>query len=319
MNKTSIEKLGSIVEHDKNLSEYTTFKLGGPCSEIIHCQSPFELEKAINYLNDLKREFILIGGGSNLVVSDSGLDCTVIRYVTKNKLIERASNDLIVAASVSLDELSLFACDQGLAGLVCTTGIPGTVGGAVVGNAGASGKQVGDVIKYVDVITLKGKKKRLSKEELGFTYRNSFLKETGDIVASVCFALEPCDSKSLLKDREEILIIRADKHPDINENPCAGSFFRNVEPTSSARRRQAAGWFLDEAGAYELKYGGAKVYPKHANIIIKGDDCISQDVYALSQRMQRLVKKKYDIDLIREVRFVGKFFGKPAEIKDIIW
>jgi UDP-N-acetylmuramate dehydrogenase len=320
MKKTSsLDKLGLIIEQDVNLSKYTTFQLGGPSLGLIHCSTPFELEKAITYLNDKNKKFIIIGGGSNLVVSDHGLDCYVIRYVTKTPLIERDGNNLIVSGSTKLDVLSLFAAQSGLAGLLCATGIPGTVGGAILGNAGAFGRQIGDVVKHVDVITFKGEKKRLTKEQLGFSYRNSILKQTKDIVVSVCLGLEICDEEILLADRGEVLNIRKEKHPDLKDNPCAGSFFRNIESTSNAGRRQAAGWFLEEAGAKNLKYGGAALFEKHANIIVKSENCTAQDVFALSQRMQRVVKKKFDLDLVREVRFVGEFFGKPSQEQDLIW
>ena len=128
------------------LAQYTTFQLGGPCRYLIECQTPEELQKAVRALAADKIPFILIGGGSNLVVSDQGIDDAVIRYDSPTPLIERHGNDLTVAACTSLDDLALFTIEEGLEGLIYTSGIPGTVGGAVVGNAGAWGKQVGDVL-----------------------------------------------------------------------------------------------------------------------------------------------------------------------------
>ena len=302
-----------------SLSDYTTFRLGGTCPVLLSCQTPDQLEQAIKHCNDANIQYILIGGGSNLVVSDQGTDRYVIRFVSPKPLIERREDDLIVSASTSLDALAKYAAENGLAGLGCTTGIPGTVGGAIVGNAGAFGRQIGDVVKWVRVIDSQGVKKEFLRADLGFTYRNSILKTTGDIVVSARLSLKPGDRTSLLNEREQILKTRSEKHPDLSVDPCAGSFFRNIEPTSDAGKRQAAGWFLDQAGGKDLACGGAKIYPKHANIIVKSENCRAQDVYELSEQMKQLAKDKFDLDLVREVRFVGKFDGMPGDITDIIW
>jgi UDP-N-acetylmuramate dehydrogenase len=301
------------------LSDYTTFRLGGVCRGLINCETPQELERVVRKLADDTAPFILIGGGSNLVVSDEGLDCYVIRYCAQKPLMKRVGNDLIVSGSTAFDELAKVSCDLGLEGAVFASGIPGTLGGAIVGNAGAFGKQVGDILKSVTAITRQGKKKILMNKDLGFSYRNSFLKETGDIVLSARFALRPGKKESLLKERQEILALRSSKHPDLKVFPCAGSFFRNIEPTSKAEKRQATGWFLEQAGGKDLKHGGAMVYEKHANIIVKGPQCKSQDVYELQKEMIRLVKQRFNLDLVREVRFVGKFEGMPKDVTEMIW
>jgi len=101
--------------------------------------------------------------------------------------------------------------------------------------------------------------------------------------------------------------------------PCAGSFFRNIEPTSKAGKREAAGWFLEQAGALDLSSGGAKVFEHHANMIYKSQGCRAQDVYELSTQMTKAVKDKFDLDLVREVSFVGKFNGMPKDVQGIIW
>ncbi len=307
------------IEKDVPLAQYTTFRLGASCAGIIHCQTPRQLEETIQGLIKEKKKFILIGGGSNLVVSDEPLDCYVVRYYTDKPLITLNGTDMTVSGSTQLDHLALFAAQQGLEGINCATGIPGTVGGAIVGNAGAWGKQIGDVLTSVELITPTGEKKTAHAADLHFTYRDSTLKKTGDIVVSAVLSLHKGDAKALLEERETILAERKSKHPDLRYEPCAGSFFRNIEPTSKAGKRQAAGWFLEKAGGKELKVGGAVIYPKHANIIIKSDGCRAQDVYELSLQMARIVKEKFNLDLIREVRFVGKFRNMPANVQETIW
>ncbi len=295
------------------LSQYTTFQLGGPCELLVDCATPQELQEAVKELNAKKIKFVLIGGGSNLVVSDQGLKTAVIRYVSSTPLIERQGDDITVAASTILDDLALFCVQEGLEGLNYTTGIPGTVGGAVVGNAGAWGRQVGDVLKSADILEANGHLKQVDHSYFRFQYRHSRLKETDEIVASVTFSLKSADPVSLARERAEILKKRAEKHPNLTTHPCAGSFFRNIEATSKAERRQAAGAFLEDAGGKDLKVGGAQIFDKHANIIVKGPQCTAQDVYDLHLKMIEIVKAKYSMELNREVRFVGPFRGIKQE------
>ena len=307
------------IEEHAPLEQYTTFRLGASCKGMAHCQTPQQLEETIRYLIKEKKRFILIGGGSNLVVSDEPLDCYVVRYYADKPVIEQNDTALAVSGSTQLDHLALFAAQHGLKGINYATGIPGTVGGAIVGNAGAWGKQIGDVLTSADLISPAGRKKTAQSADLHFTYRDSILKKTGDIVVSTVLSLQKGDVKALLEEREKILAERKSKHPDLRYEPCAGSFFRNIEPTSKAGKRQAAGWFLEEAGGKKLKVGGAVIFPMHANIIIKSNGCRSQDVHDLSLQMARIVKEKFDLDLVREVRFVGKFRGMPANVREIIW
>ncbi len=289
------------------LSAYTTFQLGGPCLCLLDCALPQELILAIRQLKRDHQPFLLIGGGSNIVVSDQGLDRTVIRYVSPTPLIERKGNQVKVTASTNLDDLAMFCVDQGLEGLNYTTGIPGTVGGAVVGNAGAWGRQVGDVLQAALILDENGETKTVGPDYFAFTYRHSRLKETKDILVTVTFDLAPGDPAALARERAEILRKRAEKHPDMALQPCAGSFFRNIEPTSKAQRRQASGWFLQEAGAKNLKVGGAYIFEDHANIIIKGPTGSAQDVHDLHLKMMEAVKNKFGLQLVREVRFAGRF------------
>lgn len=301
------------------LSEYTTFRLGGPCQILFDCQTPQQIEAVVQKLVSQKENFFLIGGGSNLVVSDQGISFPVIRYLSQQPLIERQENDLIISGSTLLDDAVGFALENSLEGLNYSSGIPGTVGGAIVGNAGAFGKQVGDYLKSVCLLTKDGVKREVSPAQLGFSYRHSNLKETGDMIVWARFGLTAGDQNKLRQERNEILQIRHEKHPNLETHPCAGSFFRNVEPTSKAERRQAAGFFLEQAGVKSFRVGGAAIFEKHANIIVKSNGCRAQDVYDLHLLMAKAVKQKFGIDLVREVRFVGKFQDGPSEMKGMIW
>jgi UDP-N-acetylmuramate dehydrogenase len=314
-----LEQFGAVVQNDAPLSDFTTFRLGGTCPAMVSCQTPDQIERTVQFLVSEKLPFLVIGSGSNIVVSDHGIDPYVVRYVSEKPIIERDGNDLIVSGGTLLDVLAQYAGEQGLEGLSDMNWIPGTVAGAVVGNAGAFGKQVGDVVKMVQALDAKGRKKELKASQLGFSYRYSDLKKTRDIVVSVRFSLWPGDKNTLQNRRDEVLKIRREKHPDLAVYPCAGSFFRNIEPTSKAGKREAAGWFLEQAGALRMNAGGARVFARHANMIYKSQGCRAQDVHDLSLLMAQAVKEKFGLDLVREVSFIGKFDGMPKNIKNIIW
>lgn len=320
MDYSTLKNLGVDIRENVNLCEFTTFQLGGICSRVLTCSTQVQLEAASIFLIENQISFLVFGGGSNLLVSDDGVPVTVLRFVSSKPLIEREGYELLVTASTSLDDLVLYAAQQGLQGLNYASGVPGTVGGAIVGNAGAFGKQIGDVVKSVLVITRQGQRKEISQQELSFTYRDSILKRTGDIVLKARMVMTPGNTVELLRERQEILMQRWEKHPDFKTYPSAGSFFRNLEPTSQAGRRQAAGWFLDQIGAKQMRVGGAKVFEKHANIIVKADEtCKAADVYQLSCLMAQAVKKMHELDLVREVRLVGRFDDVHFNPNHLMW
>lgn len=289
------------------LSDFTTFRLGGPCRGLVTCTTRLELRRAVEQLGEVGEPFVLIGGGSNLLVSDAGLDAHVVRYFSEKPLIARQGNDLTVQASTRLDDLAAFTVLNGLDGLICCTGIPGTVAGAIAGNAGAFGEQIGDRVVAVTVMDRNGIERELAAEELDFGYRRSALADTDAIVVSARLRLRPGDRERLRARRQEILALRASKHPDWTRIPTAGSFFKNIEPTSNAERRQAAGWFLEQAGAKSLRVGGARTFEKHANIIIAERGCTASDVLELSRQMAARVKERFGFDLHREVRLLGEW------------
>ncbi|MCO5044169.1 MAG: UDP-N-acetylmuramate dehydrogenase [Kiritimatiellae bacterium] len=289
------------------LSLYTTFRIGGPCRGLTTCETRAELRRAVEALGEVGEEFVLLGGGSNLLVSDAGVNQQVIRYFSEKPQIARQGNELVVQAATRLDDLASYAVQEGLDGLLCCTGIPGTVGGAIVGNAGAFGEQIGDRVLSVIAMDHHANEREIPGDELAFGYRQSRLQNTDSIVVSVRLRLRLGDRDRLRTRRQEILALRAAKHPDWQHTPTAGSFFKNIEPTSKAERRQAAGWFLEQAGAKALRVGKARPFEKHANIIVAERGCRAVDVLELSRQMAALVKEKFGIELHREVRLLGSW------------
>lgn len=291
------------------LANYTTFRLGGPCRGVFTCATPDELVHRVHALVEIAAPFVLIGGGSNLLVSDEGLDATVVRYVSDQPLVSREESRVFVTGSTSLDQLAEYAAAHGLDGLSCCTGIPGTVGGGIAGNAGAFGEQLGERLESVTLLDRNGHIREAQPGELGFAYRRCLLQQTGDIVVSAVLRLGAADPGHLLQRRQEILALRASRHPDWRQIPTAGSFFKNIEPTSRAEKRQAAGWFLEQAGAKHMRVGGARTYEKHANIVVADPGCTARDVMDLSLLMVGAVREKFGIELEREVRLLGRFPG----------
>lgn len=303
------------ISENMSLAKCTTFRLGGPCPLFIDNPSADQLPALVQKLNEQKMPFLVIGQGSNLVVSDNGLNCAVIRFCSDTPKIKADGNRVTVSGDTLLDDLALFTIENSIGDLTFCSGIPGTVGGGIAGNAGAFGRQMGDHLVSAEILGLDGAVRTVAPSELEFAYRNSRLKETGEIVLSATFELPmlACPEgtrrgkKEMQAERERIMEFRKEHHPDWHTTPCAGSVFRNIEATSAAERRQAAGYFLDEAGARNMRVGGAHLFEKHANIIVGGDECTAQNVWDLSEQMIRAVQQKFDITLTREVRFLGNF------------
>jgi len=295
------------ISENAPLRDYTTFRLGGPCPILIEGATAGQLPDIIQLLNKARQAFIVIGQGANLIISDKGINQAVIRFCSKKPTITTSGNRVTVSGDTLLDDLAVFTIEKEVGDLSYCSGIPGTVGGGIAGNAGAFGRQMGDHLISVELLGLDGATRTVTTDKLEFSYRHSKLKETGEIVLSATFQL-PATEKSIMQaERDRIMEFRRTHHPDWHKTPCAGSVFRNIEPTSAVERRKAAGFFLQEAGAHLFRVGGARLYEKHANIIVADPGCTAQDVWELSEKMIHAVKDKFGIELIREVRFIGQF------------
>ena len=298
-----------LVDRAPLLARYTTFQLGGPCPFLISAQSPEDLRSAVACFQAHNiHDFLVIGEGSNILFSDAGISIPVIRYYSTTPQIVKNYCDVTVAASTKLDDLALFCAHEGLEGLGFASGIPGTVGGAIAGNAGAFGKQVSDALFSVVTVGRDGIEKEYAAQECDFDYRRSRFQASGEIILTARFLLKKNSPEATMKERSDLLAQRKEKHPDYRTVPCAGSFFKNIDSLVAGQRRQAAGLLLDQAGAKQMSVGGAGVFEKHANIIIKKtESCTARDVYLLSRQMQDAVEKKFEIVLKPEVRFWGEF------------
>ena len=246
-----------------------------------------------------------MGGGSNLLVADAGIPEAVLRMVSNRPDCRWEQGLICVTAGTALDALAQYAAEEGVAGLGFASGIPGTVGGGICGNAGAFGTALGDVLERVEVLTRAGEVQAMSRQQLQFGYRGSSLADTGEVVTRAWFRVMPGDRARRLAEREEILAARWAKHPDWRVQPTAGSFFKNLPPETAGGPRRAAGRLLEQAGAKQMREGGAYVFEKHANMVIAGTGATARDVVRLAARMAAAVKEKFGFKLEPEVRFWG--------------
>ena len=210
------------------LKNVTTLSIGGPAKKFVKVSTQAELIKAIEYAINLQIPYLVIGGGSNLLVSDEGVDCLVIKNETsgiKTSEVNKETSEVKVKSGTSLQTLVDFAINNGLSGLQKLTGIPGTVGGAVYGNAGAYGQTISDHIKEV-VILSEAKNLILCKNECSFNYRDSIFKKNHNIILEVTFQLNKADPAVVKQVAKEVLEKRLIKYPPGIK--CPGSFFKNL-------------------------------------------------------------------------------------------
>ncbi|MBF0387882.1 MAG: UDP-N-acetylmuramate dehydrogenase [Candidatus Omnitrophica bacterium] len=309
MDLSFLTKAGIPVIQNALLAKYTTFQLGGPCAALIECNDAQQISFAVSTLRANDQPFVLMGFGSNILASDQGIDRVILRYSSATPAITRHGNNIRVDAATQIDALAEYAVNAGLAGLTTFSGIPGTVGGAIAGNAGAYGAQISDSLITLTVLDKNNSVSIIPRHAVKFAYRDSDIKHNGTIILSAEFTLLPGDKAGMSKQRADIIRERESKHGRWQETPCAGSFFRNVEPTSQADRRQSAGGIIEQAGGKSLNVNGAHSYARHANIITRDNGASALDVYDLTLAIQELVKKKTGIELIREVRLLGTFNG----------
>jgi UDP-N-acetylmuramate dehydrogenase len=296
-------KTGFRLEQDYPISKLTTFGIGGPADWVAFCRSPDEVVEATQFCRQNQLEFFVIGGGSNILASDKGFRGMLI--VLQIEMLKIEDDCITVGAGYSLHKLVEETVATGFGGLEALAGIAGTVGGAIVGNAGAYGAAISDTLIDVNLYNpLKGFYTE-QKDNLGYRYRHSDLKHSQNIVISGRFQLKHGDAASLKEKMDTILAERWQKHPQ--DNISAGCFFKNIESATAPHGKIAAGYLLDQIGAKQMEIGHAGVFPGHANILINKGGATASEVRDLSIRLKEKVKEIYKIELTEEVILLGDF------------
>ncbi|MFN4111558.1 MAG: UDP-N-acetylmuramate dehydrogenase [Ignavibacteria bacterium] len=300
----SVEKVRKFFKGNISISEplsrFTTFRIGGPADYYLEPLDREDLVNLIKYLNEIGYPFIIIGNGSNILISDEGIRGAAINLEFGFNKIEVSKNFVFAEAGIKLSKLVDVCIENSLVGIENLAGIPGTLGGAILMNAGAYGGEISDYILKVEIFD--GEKILfLSKEECGFAYRKSNLE--GKIILSAEFQLQTGDKEKAKARRKELLLKRNQSQPV--ELPNAGSIFKNPPNDFAAR-------LIEQAGLKGFTIGGAKVSEKHANFIVNFNNASANDVLKLMKIIQESVYQKFGIELEPEIKMVG--FSKDVKV-----
>ena len=284
------------------LAEYTTFHIGGPAEILVEATTEDSLLRAITLCRQQGVPVHFLGGGSNVLISDAGLDGVTL--VNKGRFLSWGEDGCAtVSGGFLLDDFVGETAQQGWQGLEFAAGIPGTVGGGLAGGAGAYGHLLGDYLLGARILDTHGAVREVSAREMGIGYRESAARERGDIILSVAFhMLQRSDRQAIQLEIKKIKRDRAGKHPG-PDLPSAGSFFKNLPPLEPGGRRIPAGKLLDEAGVKGLRVGDAQVFEKHANIIVNRGRATASDVNRLAEEMAERVRHRHGVTLVREVLY----------------
>lgn len=299
-----MELAGKQVCFDCSMSPYTTFKVGGPCEVLYTAEDVKSLRQMVAYLSQERIPYLVLGGGSNLLVTDDGLDGMVIQLKGALAEIDNERPDrlnLSVGAGLSLSALLVYCREKGLGGLEWVAGIPGTVGGAVMMNAGAFGHEFRSCIKEIEVVTSKGNLDVRTRSQLRFSYRRLDM-EKGEIIVRAILETEESSSDLV---RENIVHYHSKrKMTQPLEYPSAGSVFKNPP-------NDYAGRLIEKAGLKGKRIGGAMISDKHANFIVNTGKAAALDILNLMELAKTEVKRNTGIELEPEIHIVGKEVPKP--------
>ena len=279
------------------LRKHTSFRIGGPADYFCVPGSVEELKEALIFAKERRLPVAVMGAGTNLLALDKGFRGLVIKLSGGLRQLKARGRTLYLGAGVLIPQLLNCMVRRGLGGVEFLAGIPGTVGGAAVMNAGAWGREIGRYVDRVRLVDPKGKEIILKKKRMGFGYRKSVLQKGMHIVVEVVLKLRKSDRRLIKKKMKEYLKQRKTSQP--LGSPNAGSVFRNP-------RGKFAGKLLEEAGCKGLRIGDAQVSTKHSNFIVNLGEAKARDVIKLITRAQNLVKKKFKIRLEPELKIMVK-------------
>jgi len=298
------KKLGENLQENVKLADYTTMKVGGQARYFYIARNIEDLMNAFIAARELGIKTILFGGGSNIIVGDEGFDGLVILNRSANMAFLPDKAQVIVDSGVTLMRLITEAANRDLGGLESLYGIPGTVGGAIYGNAGAKGSEICSFVKGVTLLNPDNKIIRVKPNWLNSGYRITKIKKMRQekkeipIILSALIQLSHHKKEEILRKIQYFKKLREEKQP--YDKPSAGSIFKNIGP----EKEKTAGYILDQVGVKKMKVGGAEVSKKHANFIINSGNATSHDIKELIGEMKKLAHDNYGVDFEEEVEFI---------------
>ena len=301
MNQNFYDKLNNVIAKDSILtdepmSRHTTFRVGGPADFFVTPKAKEEVRDVIRICKEAGMPYYIIGNGSNLLVSDAGYRGVIVQiYKEMNEV--KVEGDLVKAqAGALLSGIAAKALGAELSGFEFASGIPGTIGGACVMNAGAYGGEMKDVLESVTVLTGEGKIIELGRNELELGYRTSVIAKKGYIVLGAVLKLERGDGEKIKTYMDELKEKRVTKQP--LEYPSAGSTFKRPEGYFEGK-------LIEDAGLRGFQVGGAQVSEKHCGFVINRDHATAADIMELMRQVQIRVKENSGVDLEPEVKRLG--------------
>ncbi len=290
------------------LAPFTTFRVGGPADCLVEVRSADEMVRALSVARRCGAPVTVLGGGSNVLVADGGVRGLVVRL--RGGAIRSAGDRLVAAdAGASLNLLVRWTVGRGLAGFEAWAGTPGTVGGALYGNAHWKGRAIGDMVVTAQLLSPEGDRHVVEGSQLGFGYDSSRLQTTGEWLLQAEFRVEPgADPVRLRAVARESLAFRKRTQP--LRLPSAGCAFRNPDPTVDALPADvppSAGALIDRAGLKGARCGGASVSTLHANFIVNDGGATAVEIRALIERCRDEVRRRFGVTLRDEIVYLGSF------------
>lgn len=290
----------NILENE-SMDKHTTFRVGGPARLFIEINSIEELGKVVTLLENAKEDYYLVGNGSNLLVSDAGYSGVVLHLSKQfeGEAVKVADEDMLIcSAGATLAMIASAAYNNSLTGFEFAAGIPGSLGGAVVMNAGAYGGEMKQVIEKVSLMDMSGNVIEKSCEEMKFSYRHSILKEEKYIVLGATIRLTKGNKEEIKATMDDLASKRREKQP-LNY-PSAGSTFKRPEGYFAAK-------LIDDAGFRGFQCGGAQVSEKHCGFVINKENATADDIVKLMSEVQEKVYGQFGVELEPEVILLGDF------------
>ncbi|MDD3653327.1 MAG: UDP-N-acetylmuramate dehydrogenase [Desulfotomaculaceae bacterium] len=279
------------------MKKHTTWRIGGPADIFVEPINRQEIYTIVNYSRDRGVPLFVIGAGSNLLISDSGIRGIVVKISSGLDRLSIVDNEIKVEAGARLAQVLAAARDAGLGGFEFLAGIPGNIGGAVFMNAGSNGSSVSELVKKVLILNLDGNYECISNEEMRFGYRTSILQFDPAIVVEVIFTSYPRDKEQIKQEMAIFLARRKASQPLAYPN--AGSVFKNPPGDSAGR-------LIEAAGLKGLRVGDAQISPLHANFIINLGSATARDVLGLIDQVKETINRRFGVKLQPEVKFAGQ-------------
>jgi len=286
-----------IIQNEK-LSKHSTFLIGGPADHFCKCQSPEDLKEAIQFAKQQEAPYLIIGGGSNILFDDEGFRGVIIKMEDQN--VTFGESTVKAGAGTNVATLIAKTIQNGFIGLGKWVGLPGTIGGAVRGNAGCNGLETKDILVKATLFDPKTEEiKEVTAEYFQYGYRTSFIKSSDEIVLNATLQLQKSDEspEEQVKLMQEIRMFRKDAQPF---GSSGGSFFKNPSP------EKPAGMLIDQAGLKGKSIGNAQISEKHANFFLNKGGATSADIIELAKLAKEQVEAKTGIVLREEIQIIGK-------------